>query len=92
MAVLPLFALLGLVETGDAILLGAICWLLNLWLEIFAKERFYLLAIAIYGQYLTNTGYGYCHEVRHRLLARGEGHRMGEDVALDEEVFAIYCL
>ena len=87
-----LLALLCLVEAGDAILLGAVCRLLNLWLELLSKYRIDLSTVAIYGQNLTHARYRNSYEIRHRILACREGHRMGENIALYEEVFAIDSL
>ena len=83
-------AALGLVEARDAVLLGTVGRLLGRRTDVIGVLQ--LLdahALAVQRHDLLHAPYGERREVRHRLLRRGEGHRPGENVALDEEPLAV---
>ena len=48
-----------------------------------------LLALTVQGENLPDAGDGKRRGIDHRLLRRGEGHRAGQRVALDEEPLAV---
>lgn len=84
------FAAFGLVETGDAVLLGAVGRLLGLVAQrVGVLQPVGLLALTVQGENLPDAGDGKRRGIDHRLLRRGEGHRAGQHVALDEEPLAV---
>ena len=86
---IAIFAAFFVVEAGDAILFGAVCRLLHLGGKLLTLKLLDLAAGTVGSHNLTNTRDGQRNQVRQRILAAAEGHRAGQNVALDEEELSV---
>ena len=92
-AAAPLAAALGLIETGDAVLLRTVGRLFGRRGYVLGSlQPVYLLAGAVLRDDLLDARDGERGDVDHRILARREGHRAGQNVVLDQIVFAVHGL
>ena len=85
-------AALRFVETRDAVFVRSrtIGRLLGCGTELLRiLQAVDLLPGAVERENLLHAGYRERREVGHRIFGRGEGHRAGQNVALDEEPFAV---
>ena len=101
LSVLPLLSVLfpvaaalvapfGRVGTADAVLFGAVGRLLGYRADVVGVLQLVdLLACTVQCHDFAHARHGSRGDIDHRILARREGHRTGEDVALDEEIFAV---